>query len=252
MLFATSCYRFTNHLGNVMAVITDKVVDSTNTNLASDILPAQAHRKTSIKVAYDYYPFGMLMPQRYIEDHTEQCMPITQTIYYTHWKSIHQALLEQPAELSDFGLFPIDGNIEVNLDPSAHTLQAISPATGNIASIYHIVTTGVQANKELNLSLNVRNNAEELVTISLMQQNANNEWEAFASTTVAREDHIELKGTPQFGLPIKVILSGVNLNIGISGYLVTRHDLLAGTEISEICNTSLDFDEDYRFGFNGQ
>src|SRR5690606_28387591 len=28
---------------------------------------------------YDYYPFGMLMPQRYVEDNTQQCTPQTVT-----------------------------------------------------------------------------------------------------------------------------------------------------------------------------
>jgi RHS repeat-associated protein len=50
-------YELTNHLGNVLATISDKVVDSV-------IGVAVDHYEAEILSAQDYYPFGMLQPDR--------------------------------------------------------------------------------------------------------------------------------------------------------------------------------------------
>ena len=52
-------YELTNHLGNVLATVTDKKVlyDNNNDNLADLSVP-------EISSASDYYPFGMQMPGR--------------------------------------------------------------------------------------------------------------------------------------------------------------------------------------------
>jgi len=52
-------YELTNHLGNVLATVTDKKVlfDNNNDNVADWSVP-------EISTANDYYPFGMLMPGR--------------------------------------------------------------------------------------------------------------------------------------------------------------------------------------------
>ncbi|SDF70720.1 RHS repeat-associated core domain-containing protein [Chitinophaga filiformis] len=50
-------YELTNHLGNVLATISDKVVDSV-------IGSAVDHYEAEVLSAQDYYPFGMLQPDR--------------------------------------------------------------------------------------------------------------------------------------------------------------------------------------------
>ena len=47
-------------------------------------LPGLAQRRASLLAAYDYYPYGMLMPERYVEDASEQCVPVTKTLWTTH------------------------------------------------------------------------------------------------------------------------------------------------------------------------
>ena len=72
-------YELTNHLGNVQAVITDKQTDVAV--VAGAVLPSPVKKRASLFAAYDHYPFGMLMPERYIEDNTVQCTPITKPYY---------------------------------------------------------------------------------------------------------------------------------------------------------------------------
>ncbi|UPK72618.1 LamG-like jellyroll fold domain-containing protein [Chitinophaga filiformis] len=50
-------YELTNHLGNVLATISDKVVDSVIGNSVD-------HYEAEVLSAQDYYPFGMLQPDR--------------------------------------------------------------------------------------------------------------------------------------------------------------------------------------------
>src|SRR5690606_9036906 len=53
-------YELNNHLGNVQAVVTDKRVEQ---DLDDD--DTTDHYAPGLTAAYDYYPFGMLMPGRY-------------------------------------------------------------------------------------------------------------------------------------------------------------------------------------------
>jgi hypothetical protein len=53
----TKRYELTNHLGNVLATISDKVVDSAIGGVVD-------HYEAEILSAQDYYPFGMLQPDR--------------------------------------------------------------------------------------------------------------------------------------------------------------------------------------------
>ena len=53
-------YELTNHLGNVLATITDKKI---GVSLASDSSLID-HYEADVQTAQDYYPFGMIMPGR--------------------------------------------------------------------------------------------------------------------------------------------------------------------------------------------
>lgn len=61
-------YELTNHLGNVQASLSDKRYVKTTGVGVRDYFNA------SIQSAYDYYPFGMLMPGRFISDTTPTCV----------------------------------------------------------------------------------------------------------------------------------------------------------------------------------
>lgn len=61
-------YELSNHLGNVMAVVSDKITEQ-GTN-----------KRAALRAAYDYYPFGMQMPMRVVEDGSVHCVPVNQIV----------------------------------------------------------------------------------------------------------------------------------------------------------------------------
>jgi|GEM_PF-2231536 len=69
-------YELNNHLGNVQATVTDKPVQQWSGSTWTHNMPALAS-------AYDYYPFGMLMPGRYVSDTSVHCMTISTTTWVT-------------------------------------------------------------------------------------------------------------------------------------------------------------------------
>ena len=87
-------YELTNHLGNVQATISDKrFPKDLNSDGQVDAFRAE------VRAAYDYYPFGQLMPDRYVQDTARHCMLVSQTTMVTstvstitpwwgHWPSV--------------------------------------------------------------------------------------------------------------------------------------------------------------------
>jgi hypothetical protein len=67
-------YELTNHTQNVMAVVLDKRYIRTTGNNFRDRFIA------SISAAYDYYPYGMLMPHRTTADTTTHCMTVMKEV----------------------------------------------------------------------------------------------------------------------------------------------------------------------------
>ncbi len=112
-------YELTDHLGNVKAVVSDKVTDDTLGT--ATILPAPAIKRAGLAAAYDHYPFGMYMPDRYIEDNTVQCIPVTRT-----------RMINQIAYVGDL-LTPLGGSI-TNLRPGTPT-PGSSPVTVGTLSV---------------------------------------------------------------------------------------------------------------------
>jgi len=83
-------YEMTNHLGNVLATLSDLPYKSEGEVLQFRVNPA-------LRAVYDYYPFGSLKPGRYVSDTTENCVTMTQsrwvvkyrdsTVWNTGWVS---------------------------------------------------------------------------------------------------------------------------------------------------------------------
>ncbi len=74
------------------------------------------------QAATDYYPFGMYMPDRYIEDNTVQCIPVSRT-----------RLINQITYVGDL-LTPLGGSL-TNLKPGG-------PIPGSSAPSISVLTTG--------------------------------------------------------------------------------------------------------------
>ncbi len=73
-------YEITDHLGNVLSTVSDQ-------HLGRDINGDSVidYYNAVIPAAYDYYPFGMLMPFRYTQDNSAHCATITTDKLYPVW-----------------------------------------------------------------------------------------------------------------------------------------------------------------------
>ncbi|MGN6568100.1 MAG: HNH endonuclease, partial [Flavipsychrobacter sp.] len=67
-------YEITDHLGDVLATLSDKRrgIDPGHTGNITNYVPSPV-------ALYDYYPFGMLMPGRYVYDTANHCELVTET-----------------------------------------------------------------------------------------------------------------------------------------------------------------------------
>jgi hypothetical protein len=67
-------YEITDHLGDVLATVSDARVpaDTTTPSVIASYHPV-------VQSAYDYYPFGEYMPGRYSSDTDTHCTTVTQT-----------------------------------------------------------------------------------------------------------------------------------------------------------------------------
>lgn len=84
-------YEFTDHLGNVLATISDQRTGGTFTTATT---PTSILTYTPFVVSkYDYYPFGQMMPGRYVDDTGVKCVtttitavvPVYDTIVHAHY-----------------------------------------------------------------------------------------------------------------------------------------------------------------------
>jgi hypothetical protein len=151
-LLGQKSYELTNHLGNVMAVVSDKVVEIENPSAtytsatsASLTAPTDATQDASIKAAYDYYPFGMLMPERYYEDVEKQCSPVTRSLYATNWVNEEEVIMAYPGVLATFTISQ-DVNTVIAEDGSLNvTAENPNNRTTEISKVLDIIP----ANKQL-------------------------------------------------------------------------------------------------------
>lgn len=68
-------YELTNQLGNVQATISDKRFPKIKTGTNNEV----GYYNAVIPAAYDYYPYGQLMPGRWVRDTTPVCLTTTTT-----------------------------------------------------------------------------------------------------------------------------------------------------------------------------
>ena len=143
-------YEMTNHLGNVLATLSDLPYKSEGEVLQFRVNPA-------LRAVYDYYPFGSLKPGRYVSDTTENCVTMTQsrwvvkyrdsTVWNTGWVSA-------PATKPNLGiaqqitLSSIPGNgISIEIEDTA-AVGGLMTAVQELS-----VTPNVRQDLELNLQV---------------------------------------------------------------------------------------------------
>ncbi|HMT34992.1 MAG TPA: hypothetical protein PKC41_03985 [Chitinophagaceae bacterium] len=242
-------YELTNHLGNVMSVVLDKVTESPKANATT--FPAEVDKRASLSAAYDYYPFGMLMPGRYAEDESVQCTHITKTRYESQMLQVVDLPLAQTADLAVFSPNQLTQLSIVNSTTGSYMkAEKLSSANGNTE--FFTIFNAQSINQEVKIVTNISNLGTNALTVSLYQQDGNADWQLLDNQTLASTSELNLTGTTTSMNPLKVVWSSYNGTFKVSGVKYIVKDLYAVSYQEEICNTDDDFKDDYRFGFNGQ
>lgn len=242
-------YELTNHLGNVMSVVLDKVTESPKANATT--FPAEVDKRASLSAAYDYYPFGMLMPGRYAEDESVQCTHITKTRYESQMLQVVDLPLAQTADLAVFSPNQLTQLSIVNSTTGSY-MKAEKSSTANGNTEFFTIFNAQSINQEVKIVTNISNLGTNALTVSLYQQDGNADWQLLDNQTLASTSELNLTGTTTSMNPLKVVWSSYNGTFKVSGVKYIVKDLYAVSYQEEICNTDDDFKGDYRFGFNGQ
>lgn len=241
-------YELTNHLGNVMAVVLDKITEApTDLNVAT--YPTDVNKRASLSASYDYYPFGMLMPGRYSEDETQQCTYITKTRYLPQLLLINDVAMNDMASMA---LFTQGAQTETEMFPEQEFISVYAAQNATENTTLSTIFTAQQLNQEVTINTNIENRTSNAVNVSLLQQDANEEWQVLDNQSVSSTAEIQLQGNTISMSPLKVVYSSVNGNFNLKGLNYVVKDMFAVSYMDKICNTDADFKDDYRFGFNGQ
>ncbi len=254
-------YELTNHLGNVMAVVSDKVEDVTADPTVTT-LPALGKKNPVPLALYDYYPFGMLMPQRYWEDPNTPCIFVTRTV----WTKVLVPVKN---------IYFIDAIDETKFTALEGSTLETSPKDGDIPGSMRVSKTGAgtQAAAESELSGSLMG-GKEVVVQARLSNNTGTEGAVRADLVFIPQgstDEIVLQTAEvRFEEDIRMgaIMPGTgNLRVVFrtTGWLDNPQfrirfleyytiDEVSHNEVVKECSVDANglTGSDYRFGFNGQ
>ncbi len=250
-------YELTNHLGNVMTVVSDKIID---TKPANTNYPQPTTKKPGLYAAYDYYPFGMLMPDRYLQNDQSQCTWISQNIYTQ--VMIDQWVLNMDNNqqyVSNFTPMPMmSGTMTPNNSQTGEPGNIMFEGEATEATDVALIQLGsTMAQKEIVVEMNLENLGSVDVDVNILQYDPASQSDVVIKTYIMeanRADYISLPALTINNSPLKTMLRTRGdgaVMLRLLGARYRMEDQLQGTRLVEICNRD-DFDKDYRFGFNGQ
>ncbi len=253
-------YEISNHLGNVLAVVSDKEVDvPLNPITASSTSPEPLlEKKSGLYAAYDYYPFGMLMPDRFIQNEAPQCVWVSKNLYVKHLIDSWLLNLNDEADAAHFG--PV-GTTTMIYQPNS---SEGNPGYISLTTTEPEMEVGVNvdlgttaANKSIQVQFEVVTNGSNHMTMDLVQFNpltAADEVLASYEVPADRQENFTVQAITVNNKPLRALLrsdgAGEN-SFRVHQARFTVVDEQIEPTLVEICNTD-DFDSDYRFGFNGQ
>jgi RHS repeat-associated protein len=252
-------YEISNHLGNVLAVVSDKEVDvPLNPITASSTSPEPLlEKKSGLYAAYDYYPFGMLMPDRFIQNEAPQCVWVSKNLYVKHLIDSWLLNLNDEADAAHFG--PV-GTTTMIYQPNS---SEGNPGYISLTTTEPEMEVGVNvdlgttaANKSIQVQFEVVTNGSNHMTMDLVQFNpltAADEVLASYEVPADRQENFTVQAITVNNKPLRALLrsdgAGEN-SFRVHQARFTVVDEQIEPTLVEICNTD-DFDSDYRFGFNG-
>jgi len=237
-------YELTDHLGDVLATVSD-AREPADTVTGHTI----AWYKPVVKSAYDYYPFGMLMPGRYTNDSSTHCtntsqiimVPVTTSVFHPFILHEDPVVIWHGGSVIDIG--PLGPGIRFQTDGSAqggHT-DAISwdvrelAEDSRVTQAMDIAFAGRSGNYML-MVVDTADGDSTLLTTMQLSDNVNSDTITVQFKTAARR--VLAYVTPG-------TMGGTG--IGLAGYYTYTVTMVPHTVVTTVCS-----EDQYRYGYNEQ
>jgi len=217
-------YELTNHLGNVHATISDLPVKvgEAHTEYHAPALPA----------VYDYYPFGMLMPDRYTSDTSSECVTVSQTKWVTTW--VTHCYLAADWVWPAYSYY---GSVSVS------TSSGLQIAASESSGVYFEMDVLPYEQQDVYLQTDAFYSGSGTLEL---QEYHGGQWHMLGSTTFDKIGEVRISIRPREDR-IRAVLRGP-FYVQVKQFCVQRPQLSQETVLVDICDTDGD---KYRFGFNG-
>jgi RHS repeat-associated protein len=126
-----------------------------------------------------------------------------------------------------------------------------STQTNTASKLIMTVPGTIQANKTYILTATLANHAAGTINIEIQQEN-DGVYKTLTSTTLNSQGMVYISAVAENNNAMRAVFSQSAANFSVFDVTYTRVDVLESTSTEVVCSNDEDFDEDYRFGFNGQ
>lgn len=234
-------YEVADHLGNVLATVSDKRADDSLTGPhATGSLVSVETWKPIIVNAYDYYPFGEYMPGRWIGDTGMQCLTTTKpglgpvgTPVFHPWAG--SAPLPGP-------FVPFGGSYAPGSGTPGSCLTMTSSVAGD--GFYYTIR-GLRAGVPQNLTLYIEGTGIYYISILDSATGATVGTNAIAGVFTPRT--LSVSFTPSASCVQLMLSTGAAGNLKIYGLYYDSISFVPMLVTSTVCN-----EDGYEYGYNGQ
>jgi RHS repeat-associated protein len=228
-------YELSNHLGNVQATVSDMPFIKRELIPGTDILAPV--KEPALVSAYDYYPFGMLQPGRYVSDTTSQCLTVSRNRWVTTWIS-YCVPAWSPSYYTELGT----ATATLLSNNTLLSIQASSVSSG--ISLVQNVQPGIVNNVSLDIA-SMSQTGDDATIIQAVEM-IGNDAVGLGSIPVTGKGTYRISFKPT-GSSVQLWVLGaydILLKPTCYTYPVTTQE----TYLVDICDENKDR---YRFGFNG-
>ena len=227
-------YELSNHLGNVQATVSDLPYMATFSQPGTD-LPG-VNYEPSLRSAYDYYPFGMLMPGRYVSDTSERCM----TISRTGWSTI---LVDSCKPLAVLATTSYASGGATAVYANNHLVLSV-PAEGSIGFATE-VAAGVDNTFEFNIG-NITGASEQGVLVTVLETIDNVQYVIGGGRLLPGRQKVNFRSVAN---SVSLVFPEHFTEMELAMICTKYPKSVQHTYLVDVCDESKDR---YRFGFNGQ
>jgi RHS repeat-associated protein len=187
----------------------------------------------ALPAVYDYYPFGMLMPDRYTSDTSSECVTVSQTKWVTTW--VTHCYLAADWVWPAYSYY---GSVSVS------TSSGLQIAASESSGIYFEMDVLPYEQQDVYLQTDAFYSGSGILEL---QEYHGGQWMTLGSTTFDKLGEVRISIRPREDR-IRAVLRGP-FYVQVKQFCVQRPQLSQETVLVDICDTDGD---KYRFGFNGQ